>query len=338
MTEPVKTRRLSPRWSAKTDDYVTSLAWSPDGKHLAVGNGAGVIDVFPAEGGEPEKIQAHDMGILCVTWNPAGSLLISAGQDGRHRSWNPDGSSADLNDRSHRGWATAAVWSASGSGVLAMACGKEVVLRDADAARLLRISDEKTTVEDLAWYPPGGMLLGAAYGGLRVWDEKTGEEIRRYDWPAALWSCTWSPDGRWVTAGSQEHSVHIWDAKSGDHMHMQGYPGKVRLQSWSADSRWLATAGGMDIILWDCSGTGPEGRQGKLFAAHADALAALAFHPHNNHLVSGCKGGRLILWNGDGEDEILGAAVMDQEISTLAWSPVQDRIAVGTAVGSVAVF
>ncbi|MDX6765977.1 MAG: hypothetical protein SFU85_04220 [Candidatus Methylacidiphilales bacterium] len=339
MTEPVKTRRLGPRWSAKSDDFITALAWSPDAAKLAVANGAGGIDLFAGDGSLIEKIQAHDLGVQSLTWSPDGALFFSAAQDGRLRSWTAEGGKGAVDLKPAKGWPLRMLWSTGPeSPLMAVAWGKSVVLTGKDGVPLRDITDGKTSIEDLAWYPPGGMLLGATHGGLRVWDPKSGREIRRYDWPAALWSCTWSPDGRWVTAGSQEHSVHIWEAASGDHLHMQGYPGKVRLQSWTADSKWLATAGGMDIILWDCSGPGPDGRQGKPFMAHADLVTAMAFHPRNHHLVSGCKAGRLILWNGDGEDEILGAAVLDQEISTLAWSPVQDRIAVGTAQGSVAVF
>ena len=346
MPPTVKTRRLGPRWAAKTDDYVTTVAWSPDASKLAVANGAGGVDLFASDGTLIEKIQAHDLGVQTLAWSPDGTRLFSASQDGYLRSWTAEGKEGGLSVKPARGWPVRMAWSLvpvtrgdrSEGPVLATAWGKSVLLAKEDGVTYVDITDGKTSIEDLCWYPSGGMILGAANGGLRVWDSRTGQEIRRYDWPAALWSCTWSPDGRWVTAGSQEHSVHIWDAKSADHMHMQGYPGKVRLQSWSADSHWLATSGGMDIILWDCSGAGPDGRQGKPFMAHADVVTAMAFHPKNHHLVSGCKAGRLILWNGDAEDEILGAAVLDQEISTLAWSPVEDRIAVGTAQGSVAVF
>jgi WD40 repeat protein len=345
MIDPVKTRRLAPRWKNQVADYVSALAWSPDGISLAVATGAGTLELFAgADGTAGRKREAHALGIDALAWTPGG--IFTGSQDGRLRSWDETGASALTDLKAGKGWIGHLVWSghpvrSPGGGeqpLLAVSCGKEALICDAWGHVLQRITDKKTTVEDLAWYPNGSILLTAGYGGVQAWNPQDGSHLRTFEWASAFWSCTWSPDGRWITGGSQENAVHIWEPETGDHMHMPDYEGKVRHQDWSPDSRWLATAGGLDIILWDCEGRGPEGRNGKSCAAHADVVTALEFHPKNNHLISGCKAGRLILWNADGEDEILAAAVFDQEISALAWSPVDDRVAVGTARGMVAVF
>lgn len=344
MTAPVKTRRLAPRWNSQAADYISALAWSPNGKQLAVGTGAGTVEFFSAEGTAGAKHAAHALGVEALAWTPGG--LFSGGQDGRLKRWVEGDSAAALDVRPGKGWVGTLAWSGhdvKGPGgakqpLLAAACGKTVALCDAEGRTVVEISDKETTVEDVCWYPHGSILLTAGYGGLQAWNPEDGAHLRSYEWAAAIWSCTWSPDGRWVTGGSQENAVHIWDARDGAHLHMPGYPGKVRHQAWSPDSHWLATSGAADIILWDCSGAGPEGRSGRLCAAHNEPVTALAFHPRANHLISGCRGGWLILWNADGDDEILGAAVFDQEISCVAWSPVEDRVAVGTAKGAVALF
>jgi WD40 repeat protein len=345
VSAPVKTRRLAPRWDARTADYVTALAWSPDGRQLAAATGAGTLELFSAEGAPASKRQAHSLGIECLAWIEEG--LFTGGQDNRLCRWD-EASPAPLSERKdpkhwvHRlAWSNHPVQSPGGrrQPLLAAACGKTILLCDAHGTVLKEISHGTHTVEDACWFPNGSILLTAAYGGLQAWNPADGTHLRSYEWPAALWSCTWSPDGRWLSAGSQENAVHIWDAHDGTHMHMPGYEGKVRHQAWSPDSRWLATAGGMDVILWDCSGAGPEGRQGKLCDAHADAIAALAFHPRANHLATACIGGRLILWNADGEDEILAAAVFDEPLTCLAWSPADDHpLAASTACGAIAVF
>jgi len=344
VTAPVKTRRLAPRWKAAAADYITALAWSPDGQHLAAATGAGTLEIFQADGTPGPKRPAHSLGIECLAWTPSG--LFTGGQDKRLRFWDdsspaPRAEYLDAKCWVHRlAWSGHPVQSASGSPapLLAAACGKSILLCDASGAVIRKISGPARTIEDACWFPNGDILLTAGYGGLQAWNPADGSHLRTYEWPAALWSCTWSPDGRWVTGGSQENAVHIWEAQDGAHMHMPGFEGKVRHQAWSPDSRWLATAGGIDVILWDCSGKGPEGRQGKLCAAHAEPLAALAFHPRANHLATACSGGRLILWNADGEDEILAAAVFDQPLTALAWSPADDRLAAATAQGALAVF
>ena len=342
--DPIKTQRLNPRWHKQVTDYVTDLAWSPDGRHLAAATGAGTLELFTADGTPGPKHYAHALGIECLTWIREG--LFSGAQDQRLCLWDPTTLTLRAEHKKPRYWFHCLDWSGHpvdcpGGGqqpLLAAACGKSVLFCDAQGTLLNEIHHPTHTIEDLCWFPNGSILLTASYGGLQTWDPANGNLLRTYEWPAALWSCSCSPDGRWLSAGSQENAVHIWNAQNGDHMHMPGYEGKVRHQAWSADSRWLATAGGMDVILWDCSGPGPEGRQGKLCAAHADSVSGLAFHPHSPHLASACAAGRVLIWNADGEDEILGAAVINEPLTSLAWSPTEDRLAVGTAQGNLIVF
>lgn len=344
MTVPVKTRRLAARWKATTADYITALAWSPDGTRLAATTGAGTLEVFQSDGTPSRQCAAHRLGTECLAWTPEG--LWTGGQDQRLCHWDETTLSLRYERKDSKYWVQRLAWSGhpvyrpSGppAPVLAAACGKSILLCEAGGGVIQEITDSAHTIEDLCWFPNGSMLLSAGYGALQAWNPADGSCLRSYECASALWSCTWSPDGRWITAGSQENAVHIWNAQNGDHMHMPGYRGKIRHQAWSPDSRWLATAGGPDVILWDCSGKGPENRQGKPCSAHAEPIAALAFHPHANQLATACSGGRLIVWNADGEDEILAAAVFDQPLTALAWSPTEDRLAAATGQGALAVF
>lgn len=333
MSASVKTRRLVPRWSKRCGDYVTGLAWAPGGGQLAAGTGGGGLEIFSAEGEKVGDQKAHLLGVEGVVWTEAG--IFTGGQDGRVCRWGGSGEPRGEVVARAGAWVQRLAW---GGGYLAVAAGRKVILWSEAGGVGREIEDSAHAFQDLCWEPGGRRLLTAGYGGLRLWDAEEGVEVRSYAWPAALWSCAWSPDGRWVAGGSQEQAVHIWDARSGAHMHMPGYAGKVRLLGWSADSRWLGTAGGADVILWDCSGAGPEGREGKLCAAHGATVVVLAFAPQAAHVATGCAGGRLILWNAEGEDEVVAAAVFEEPLTALAWSADGMRLAVGTGRGAVAVF
>ena len=157
-------------------------------------------------------------------------------------------------------------------------------------------------------------------------------------WKGALWNCRWSPDGRWVCGGSQENAVHVWDAASAEHLHMPGYQSKIRSLDWSSDSKWLATSNGIDVLLWDCSGAGPNGRQPLMFGVHSSAVTEIRFQ-HRGHLfAAGGKDGKLVLWSADGGEEPLAVYVGEDEVSVIRWAPDDKLVAIGTSTGEVLVF
>ncbi len=78
----------SSRWGCGPYDC-TALAWSQDGKKLAVGSQNGAIVILPAEGGgEIGSIRpAHREDVTGVAWYPDSRRIISGGFDGRLRQW-----------------------------------------------------------------------------------------------------------------------------------------------------------------------------------------------------------------------------------------------------------
>lgn len=76
---------------------VTSLATSPDGKVLVIGNNAGVVQFYDANSGQPGlKINAHTGKVVAIRFAVDGRL-VTASQDQTIRWWNPsDGSPAGV--------------------------------------------------------------------------------------------------------------------------------------------------------------------------------------------------------------------------------------------------
>src|SRR5262249_26955006 len=78
--------------SAKTtDDYVTALALSPDGKILASGAGTAESEIRlwdVASGRELGKLEGHRAGIDQLLFFPDGQTLASASRDQTIRLWN----------------------------------------------------------------------------------------------------------------------------------------------------------------------------------------------------------------------------------------------------------
>ena len=68
-------------------------------------------------------------------------------------------------------------------------------------------------VNCIAFSPDGRDLVSACQDEqVRVWDVKTGELLRCYDWKVgAVTSLAFAPDGLTVAAGGEKGQVVVWD-------------------------------------------------------------------------------------------------------------------------------
>jgi len=74
------------RWTV--DDWVTDLAFTPDGAILAVAMQNGVVQLWDVATGEMlAAFDAHDDPVMAVRFDPQGVLLATAGAEGIVRVW-----------------------------------------------------------------------------------------------------------------------------------------------------------------------------------------------------------------------------------------------------------
>jgi WD40 repeat protein len=65
---------------------IFALAWSPDGKHIAIGGAAPEVPVYDAESGQRvATATGHTAGIYALAWSPDGKTLATGGFDGQIR-------------------------------------------------------------------------------------------------------------------------------------------------------------------------------------------------------------------------------------------------------------
>jgi WD40 repeat protein len=190
------------------------------------------------------------------------------------------------------------------------------------------------TISALAWQPAGGCVAVAYFGGVCLWDADDFIVQKEFPYANGIHALVWSPNSRWLVSGNQDPSVHLWIPAEDVELQMSGYDGKVKELAYDHTSRWLATGGGKDCCVWDCSGAGPEGREPAMLP-HDAKVCAVAFQHTHGLLATASQDGVVQLWSPERAQPLRATVKMPAAATKLAWSPDDTLLAIGSAKGIV---
>ncbi len=331
--------QFAKHWAAALDDYAIDLAWSPDGTVLAAASQSGGVSLFDAATGAlKHALAGHADGANCLGWSPDGVSLATGGQDGCVRFWNPATGAQTAEAKLGSAWVEHLAWQSSGTPLLFAAAGRKLAAIKPDGTVAHTFPDAPKTISALAIKPDGATIAAACFGHVALWDATTFAADKEFPYGNAIYALTWSPDGRWLVAGCHDNAVHLWAPAETDlELHMSGYETRLKELSFSNDSKWLATGGGRDSCVWDCSGAGPEGRE-PLLLPHDARVCALAFQHSHGLLASGSAKGEFTLWMPTRKNPMVAEVSMPSAATKFAWRGDDSLLAVGTEKGNIFVF
>jgi WD40 repeat protein/serine/threonine protein kinase/tetratricopeptide (TPR) repeat protein len=236
---------------------VFAVAWSGDGKKLAVAHTPTVI-VRDETGAELHALASEGHFPTILRWGPDGTLL-SGGSDHALKLWRGDTGQPLRTIRVHGNIVRAAAWAPDGKHIVALgdAGDLRIVSRDETAEKAARIDLGKVTrFRDLAWSPDGNWIACATGFGApnAILDARSVTVRHRPAGPWDTWSVAWSPDSSRVAflPISGGPGVSFWD------MHSAAFQRVVFVNSgpdlagnltpigncglaWSSDGRWFAS-------------------------------------------------------------------------------------------------
>lgn len=274
------------------------------------------------------------------------ALLATGGQDGSVKFWDALAGQHTATANLGCGWVDHLVWVPSPSlssqpstlssspPLLLAAAGKTLTALRPDATVAHTFKPAAKTITALAAPRQGGCLAAAHFGGVQLWD--TDDFLLQKEFPYAngIHALVWSPDQRWLVSGNQDPSVHLWIPEKDIELHMSGYETKVKHLSYDHTSRWLATSGGREACIWDCSGEGPEGREPAMLP-HEAPICALAFQNTHGLLATASADGTVQLWSPERPKPLRATVKMPAAATKLAWSPDDRHLAIGSEKGAV---
>jgi WD40 repeat protein len=224
--------------TAKQENTVAALDYSPDGRVLASGT-VRFLRFFDPQGGEQQRlIEAHRDLIIRLAFAPDGKTVATC-------SW----------DR------TIALWD--------VATGKE---RHRMSAQPFPLESVAFSPDGRL------LASGCTGGSLRLWHAATFLPVRvvQERSPCIVFGLTFSPDGRFLAASGQDNTVKVWELASGQEVFsFRGHTAAVMSIAFSADSRLMASGGQEGVgFVWDWQKDWRAARGAELDALWRDLAGA----------------------------------------------------------------
>jgi WD40 repeat protein len=271
-----------------------SVAFSPDGKLLASA-GAGVIRLWAVGTGKLVRELPGSKDVLIpVAFASDGNLLAGAGPEGEVILW-------------------------------ATASGRE----------LRRPGGHSRHVWCLAFAPKGDRLLTGDGAEARLWDAATGKLLHVLEVGAeGVPAVAFSPDGRYVAAGTCHGTKFVWEADTGRRAQkLRGEGLSVNSLAFPPDSTALVCVlpTNAPVAAWDVA----TGKPLPPLFDSPDITLALAFSADSKLLATAEGSGRVHLWEWPARKERWQIAAHPSDVRALAFSPDSKTLASAAAEGAI---
>ncbi|CUA72684.1 putative WD repeat-containing protein alr3466 [Nostoc sp, PCC 7120] [Rhizoctonia solani] len=326
------------------NEFVWSLAFLPDGKHLVSGSHDCTICIWDISSGQIVfgPFQEHS-SVSDVQSSPDGRFLVSANVNDTIRSWHTD-TWRSCTLFQNAGTVTSLAFSPDGLRLVSGSVDRNVRIWEAEgfSDEQLVVNQPKghtSRVRSVAFSPCGTYLIsGSDDMTVCIWDLQTkqqiGNPLKHNGW--VLFAGV-STDNKHIFSITQDRMIHVWSKQLGQleytigPIETDGQDDYLYAQDWPAallfDSKRVI-CGSKSGQIYMLEGSKPT----RSFTGHDDEISSISFSPDGHSFASGTKYGALMIWDASTGERLFGPLVGHFGIiCSIAYSPDGSHLASGSA-------
>jgi WD40 repeat protein len=251
---------------------IGDVRFSPDEKSLVTWGYTNTFTVWDVSSGQKRfTATGHKKKVNCVAFRSDGRILASASDDGTIRLWSASNGALLRTISAYLKSADSVAYEPDGEHLVSSGAErKEDIPTKFDDQYAIKLWDPKTGTlirhflnegvptphEGLILSPAGHLCALFDLGYVWLVNGDTGRKILKLDGRQGfVTSISFSPDGRWIAAGSKDHTVKFWDVASGDEiLTLTGHTDQIGELAFGPSRKWLATcANDGTIRIWDAT-------------------------------------------------------------------------------------
>ncbi|BBM86217.1 eIF2A-related protein [Candidatus Uabimicrobium amorphum] len=237
--------------ATSTEDYISDVLWSPDGRKLA--SAADFLQIWNSQGKELQKFIPAKSPINVIAWK-ADSKQLACAENGMITVWNSE-TNETIKQFKNAHKVLSLFWKQDQCLALIEVDG--FILEVWDITSNTKVSDcfyDWSGMSSITWHPNGKKFASSSWDKfLCIWDVTTGEVIDKIELDA-FYNLAWSPNGKQIACGANNprKKIHIFDMASQKITKtFSGHEAPGIMVTWNGEGNKLISTSRNKICIWD---------------------------------------------------------------------------------------
>lgn len=323
---------------SETLSSVFSVAFSPDGKLLAIGGTRGKLDLWQVANGQKIlTFEGHSSWVMSVAFSLDGQTLASGSTDQTIRLWNVNNAQCLKTLQGHQGSVFSVAFSPDGQTLASSSEDQTIRLWNVNDAQCLNIlQGHNCCVWSVSFSPllstssEGEFLASSGADGLvKLWNYSSGQCYQTLaGHEDDVFSVAFSPDGQTLASGSEDRTIKLWLVRNGQLLKtLRGHKLGVSSVIFNSDGKALISSSiDRTVKLWNID----QGLCYKTLHEHTDTIYSVTLDPLGTILASGSIDRTVKLWDISTGHCFKTLQGHSSEIYSVAFSPDSQTLASGS--------